>query len=76
MQYTVDTIFLWIVSILLDLLGQKLKTLNLHISATMHDRNMQFSGMESVFDGECIQMENSQNENQHEMTKFKHWSLL
>ena len=60
MQFTLDTIFLWIVSILLDLLGQKLKTWNLHISATKHDRDMRFSGMESVFDGECIQMENSQ----------------
>ena len=72
MQFTVDTIFLWIASILLDLLGQKLKTLNLHISATKHDRDMRFSGMESVFNGEYIQMENSQNENQHQMTTIKH----
>ena len=60
MRLTLDTIFLQIVSILLDLLGQKLKTLNLHISATKHDRDMWFSGMESVFGGEYIQMENSQ----------------
>ena len=31
---------------------------------------MQFSGMESVFDGEGLWMENSQNENQHQMTKI------
>ena len=76
MQFTLDTIFLWIVSILLDLLGQKLKTLNLHISATKHDRDMRFPGMESVFDGKYIQMENSHNKNQHQMTKIKHKSLL
>ena len=76
MQFTVDTIFLWIVSIRLDLLGQKLKTLNLYISATKHDRDMRFSGMESVIGGEYIWMENSQNENQHQMTKIKHRSLL
>ena len=58
MQFIVDTIFLWIVSILLDLLDQKFKTLNLHISATKHDRDMWFSGMASMFDGEGLWMEN------------------
>ena len=37
---------------------------------------MQISDIESVIGGECIRIENSLSENQHEMTKFKHWSLL
>ena len=37
---------------------------------------MRFSDIESVIGGECIQIENSLSENQYEMTKFKHWSLL
>ena len=37
---------------------------------------MWISDIESVIAGEYIQMENSLSENQHEMTKFKHWSLL
>ena len=52
------------------------KILNLHISATKQDRDMQFSGMESVIGGEYIWMENSQNENQHQITKIKQMSLL
>ena len=37
---------------------------------------MWFSGMESVIGGEYIWMENTQNENQHQITKIKHKSLL
>ena len=36
------------------------ETLNPHISANNHDRDMQFSGMESVFVLVYIQIENSQ----------------
>ena len=37
---------------------------------------MRISDIESVIGGEYIRMENTLDENQHEMTKFKHWSLL
>ena len=37
---------------------------------------MWFSGMESVIGGKYIQMENTQNENQHQITKIKQMSLL
>ena len=37
---------------------------------------MWFSGMESVIGGEYIWMENTQNENKHQMTKIKQMSLL
>ena len=37
---------------------------------------MRISDIESVIGGEYIQIETSLSENQHEMTKFKHWSLL
>ena len=71
MLFTIDTIFLCIVSILLDLLGQ-LGTLNPHVSATKHDRDMQISGMESVLDSTYIPMENSQYQNQHQKHKLSH----
>ena len=41
--------------------------LNLYISATKHDRDMQFSGMESVF---SFGWRTHNYENQHEMTKL------
>ena len=37
---------------------------------------MWFSGTESVIGGEYIWMENSQNENQQQITKIKQMSLL
>ena len=60
MGFLLDTIFQQIASILLDLLGQIGKLQTLISPATKHDRDMGFSGMESVFVLVYIRMENSQ----------------